>query len=164
MKIQMKKKKRKFLMQNDLVYPRSRQWYGHLTGRVSCVSMLRIRDKMQWGSTTFSSSDRNADERTPHNYNSWSHHRGMNGTMDTVSCDWWVWFSGWNMAGLYTGRMLETCMACVCVVCSTMWLHNEQMSLYNTQNGGHLSNSLYLSPIPWFSVIFNWLFPSLLVC
>lgn len=46
MKIQMKKKKRKFLMQNDLVYPRSRQWDGHLTGRVSCVSMLRIRDKM----------------------------------------------------------------------------------------------------------------------
>lgn len=114
MKIQMKKKKRKFLMQNDLVYPRSRQCYGHLTGRVSCVSMLRIRDKMQWGSTTFSSSDRNADERTPHNYNSWSHHRGVNETMDTVSCDWWVWFSGWNMAGLYT---VEGCWRPVWHVC-----------------------------------------------
>lgn len=145
MKIQMKKKKRKFLMQNDLVYPRSRQWYGHLTGRVSCVSMLRIRDKMQWGSKTFSSSDRNADERTPHNYNSWSHHWGVNWTMDTVSCDWWVWFSGWNMAGLYTVEGCWRPVWHVCgVVCSTMWLHNEQMSLYNTQNGGHLSNSLSL--------------------
>lgn len=145
-------------MQNDLVYPRSRQWDGHLTGRVSCVSMLRIRDKMHWGSTTFSSSDRNADERNPHNYNSWSHHQGVNGTMDAVSCDWSVWFRGWNMAGLYTE---EECWRPVWHVCafSTKWLHNEQMSLYNTQNGGHLS--LSLSPIPWFSVIFNWLLPSL---
>lgn len=144
MKIQMKKKKRKFLMQNDLVYPRSRQWDGHLTGRVSCVSMLRIRDKMHWGSTTFSSSDRNADEKNPHNYNSWSHHQGVNGTMDAVSCDWSVWFRGWNMAGLYTE---EECWRPVWHVCafSTKWLHNEQMSLYNTQNGGHLSLSLSLS-------------------
>lgn len=145
-------------MQNDLVYPRSRQWDGHLTGRVSCVSMLRIRDKMHWGSTTFSSSDRNADERNSHNYNSWSHHQGVNGTIDAVSCDWSVWFRGWNMAGLYTE---EECWRPVWHVCafSTKWLHNEQMSLYNTQNGGHLS--LSLSPIPWFSVIFNWLLPSL---
>lgn len=146
-------------MQNDLVYPRSRQWDGHLTGRVSCVSMLRIRDKMHWGSTTFSSSDRNADERNPHNYNSWSHHQGVNGTMDAVSCDWSVWFRGWNMAGLYTE---EECWRPVWHVCafSTKWLHNEQMSFYNTQNGV-ISLSLSLSPIPWFSVIFNWLLPSL---
>lgn len=160
MKIQMKKKKRKFLMQNDLVYPRSRQWYGHLTGRVSCVSMLRIRDKMQWGSTTFSSSDRNADERTPHNYNSWSHHRGVNGTMDTVSCDWWVWFSGWNMAGLYTVEgcwrpVWHVCVWCVlpcdCIMNKCLYTTHRMVVISLTLS---LSHTLVLCDI--------WLFPSLL--